>query len=142
MGNQYTVPDHQYVLSVETQCQRGFICQFLSDLVQPVRFDLAGSKIRQMSQRFVRQTRQRFLQILQCREIEFCNRSVPSRAIASFATDTSDNVQRPVHRPEMNAGEVFADYAKSEKLCAGKDGNDGGDKRKSRDTSLEKDSGQ
>src|SRR6476661_7022394 len=62
--------------------------------------------------------------------------SVPSRAIASFATDTSDNVQRPVHHPEMNTGEVFADYPKSEKLCARKDGNKGGDKRKPRDTPL------
>src|SRR4029077_10330906 len=64
--------------------------------------------------------------------------SVPSRAITSFAAETSDNVQRPVHHPEMNTGEVFADYAKSEKLCAGKDGNEGSDKRKPRDTPLKK----
>ena len=37
----------------------------------------------------------------------------------------------------MDTGQVFAYHAKSEKLCARKDGNDRREKRKSRDTSLQ-----
>src|SRR6476620_3283180 len=138
MANQHTMPDHQYVLRFETRMPATI---HLPDPEQSppastLRLGRLSGKANEpevcapdaaVTPSDLPVPRNRVLQP-----------SVPSRVITPFATDTADNVQRPVHHPEMNTGEVFADYAKSEKLCAGKDGNQGGDKRKPRDTPLKK----
>ena len=35
-----------------------------------------------------------------------------------FAANASNNVNGTIHRPKMDAGQVFAYHAESEKLCA------------------------
>src|SRR4029078_9876929 len=49
-----------------------------------------------------------------------------------LAANVSNNVNGTIHRPKMDTGQVFAYYAKSEKLCAGKDRNYGSQKWNSR----------
>ena len=66
----------------------------------------------------MREARQRLLQFINAPSDRVARSSGDYRNVFWFAANASNNVNGTIHRPKMDAGEVFAYHAQGEKLCA------------------------